>query len=468
MSIRHIKEVSTKKVSLDNIMNRIKKTSATNMDNKSFTLELEQMITKGLIVQNCKILIRENQQINTEPSPNKISFTIAGRNTDQENAITNENLPFIVSQDTPVIKSKSTTTCKNIENANESLTFVNSQTTPVIKATSDTSCDMRKSPTALGVDILRANMMAIKSFFMNEIYDLRQEISSLQLKLQQEKLNQSGYNNICEKDEKIIIEDLKTKLDFYQRENQLLKDETMAKQRAIETILYQNKELLKLDQYYNKNIGQEITVNKVEEKVQKLNKISQESTKQIIGVVEETGKGIKRKNADQIIPHNPKSNLVINHRIEKNTKKVFIVGYSVIKNINGTGISRTNTVKMRPHPGATTADICDYIKPELRHKPDIIMIHCGTNDIGNEINTVKKIKKLVKEIDEYDKQNPPKVVISSLIKRYDKDFNDDIANISEKLQRFCNGKDLSFIDNNNIDRSCLNKGKLHLNRRRSS
>ena len=81
---------------------------------------------------------------------------------------------------------------------------------------------------------------------------------------------------------------------------------------------------------------------------------------------------------------------------------------------------------------------------------------------------LKKIKKLVKEIDEYDKQNPPKVVISSLIKRYDKDFNDDIANINEKLQRFWYGKGLSFIDNNNIDRSCLNKGKLHLNRRGSS
>ena len=50
---------------------------------------------------------------------------------------------------------------------------------------------------------------------------------------------------------------------------------------------------------------------------------------------------------------------------------------------------------------------------------DVIIIHCGANDIENEINTVKKIKKLVKEIDEYDKQNPLKVVISSLIKRYD-------------------------------------------------
>ena len=50
---------------------------------------------------------------------------------------------------------------------------------------------------------------------------------------------------------------------------------------------------------------------------------------------------------------------------------------------------------------------------------DVIIIHCGANDIENEINKVKKIKKLVKEIDEYDKQNPLKVVISSLIKRYD-------------------------------------------------
>ena len=34
------------------------------------------------------------------------------------------------------------------------------------------------------------------------------------------------------------------RLDFCQRENQLLKDGTMAKQRAIETILSQNNELL--------------------------------------------------------------------------------------------------------------------------------------------------------------------------------------------------------------------------------
>ena len=78
---------------------------------------------------------------------------------------------------------------------------------------------------------------------------------------------------------------------------------------------------------------------------------------------------------------------------------------------------------------------------------------------------VKKIKKLINETDEYDKQNPPKVVISNLIKRYNQDFNDDIADINKKLQRFCKSKSLSFLDNDNIDGSCLNKGKLHLNRR---
>ena len=69
----------------------------------------------------------------------------------------------------------------------------------------------------------------------------------------------------------------------------------MTKQRTIETILYQNNELLKLDQYYNKNIEQETIVRKAEEKVQKISKISQEPKEQIITVEESTGKGTKMR-----------------------------------------------------------------------------------------------------------------------------------------------------------------------------
>ena len=53
----------------------------------------------------------------------------------------------------------------------------------------------------------------------------------------------------------------------------------------------------------------------------------------------------------------------------KDQKRVFIVRDSTIKNITGTGILRENTIKMRAHSGATTIDICDYIKPELRQNP---------------------------------------------------------------------------------------------------
>ena len=88
---------------------------------------------------------------------------------------------------------------------------------------------------------------------------------------------------------------------------------------------------------------------------------------------------------------------------------------------------------MRPHLGATTVDMIDYIKPELRHKPDIVILHCGTNDITNDVNTVKKIKKLVKEIEEND--GSADIVISGLIKRFDRNAIDDIERINEKLKR---------------------------------
>lgn len=77
-------------------------------------------------------------------------------------------------------------------------------------------------------------MTKIKFCFMNEIHDLRRKTLSFQLKLQQEKLNQSGKNNVCGKDEKLIIADLrKTKLHSYQSKNELLKHKMIQKRRMI-------------------------------------------------------------------------------------------------------------------------------------------------------------------------------------------------------------------------------------------
>ena len=73
---------------------------------------------------------------------------------------------------------------------------------------------------------------------MNEIYDLRQE------------LNQPIKS--LNKQEDLI--ELKTQLQYLQRENQSLKEGNENKRRIIEIVLKQNNELLKVNhEIYNKN-----------------------------------------------------------------------------------------------------------------------------------------------------------------------------------------------------------------------
>ena len=73
---------------------------------------------------------------------------------------------------------------------------------------------------------------------MNETYDLRQELNQPSISLNK----QEG------------LTELKTKLQYLEKENQSLKDENENKRRRIETALNQNNELLKLNhEIYNKN-----------------------------------------------------------------------------------------------------------------------------------------------------------------------------------------------------------------------
>ena len=49
---------------------------------------------------------------------------------------------------------------------------------------------------------------------MNEIFDLKKEITSLQLHLQEEKLSKSKTNS-CENEQMIVIENLKSQITSY-------------------------------------------------------------------------------------------------------------------------------------------------------------------------------------------------------------------------------------------------------------
>ena len=77
---------------------------------------------------------------------------------------------------------------------------------------------------------------------------------------------------------------------------------------------------------------------------------------------------------------------------------------------------RGDSVKIRPHPGASTQDLIDHIKPAMCKNPDIVVTHTGTNDLQNNCDIVKKVKKLVSTVKEVDKDNS----IKNYILQYNK------------------------------------------------
>ena len=60
-------------------------------------------------------------------------------------------------------------------------------------------------------------------------------------------------------------------------------------------------------------------------------------------------------------------------------------------------------MKIITHPGATSNGMLEYIKPGMRRKPHVLPIHAGTNDLTNNVNTIKKVTDRVKCIHDLDR-----------------------------------------------------------------
>ena len=114
------------------------------------------------------------------------------------------------------------------------------------------------------------------------------------------------------------------------------------------------------------------------------------------------------------------------------------------------------TTKIRTNPGYITEDMADYIKPIIRRKPDIILVHTGPNDLTNSVNTKSNVRKIVKAVEEMDGNNEIKLGFSSIIVRKDRDLEKEIKETNTKLKNYCIGKGFIFVDNGNIKENCLN------------
>ena len=100
-AILHIKQVSKKKVSLENLLQRLNKSAATNINNDNLKIEIESMLRKGLIDQDFNILGKQSEQTST--SINNItetqSFPEDLDNRNEESKMNKSPLPL--TQETP-------------------------------------------------------------------------------------------------------------------------------------------------------------------------------------------------------------------------------------------------------------------------------------------------------------------------------------------------------------------------------
>lgn len=157
----------------------------------------------------------------------------------------------------------------------------------------------------------------------------------------------------------------------------------------------------------------------------------------------------------------------------RNKRTAVIMGDSLIKNINGwelkekCGNHETN-IFVKNFNGATTRDMYSYAQPSIERKPNLILLHTGTNDLSSKINGKEKTEvQIAEEIIDLAKSISDKgieVVISGLITRGDR-YESKRKRVNFVLQDLCSENDFAFLEHNNIHADQhLNRSLIHLNR----
>ena len=103
--------------------------------------------------------------------------------------------------------------------------------------------------------------------------------------------------------------------------------------------------------------------------------------------------------------------------------------------------------------------------PTIENKPWVIIVHAGTNDLTNDLETIANYKYIIEKI---KKKSPhTKIAISLLTLRKDrKNIEKMIIKLNNAIRELCAESLIGFIAHDNIDESCLGfKNKLHLNKK---
>ena len=146
-------------------------------------------------------------------------------------------------------------------------------------------------------------------------------------------------------------------------------------------------------------------------------------------------------------------------------KEVFIVGDSILRNLQGRKISRSAKVKVSSFPGCTTMDMRDHIKPILRRNPDAIVMHVGTNSLRSTASVRDCAEEIVNLATMISNESSADLAISGITPRSDDEvLAVKVSGVNKILKTFCNQNGWGYVDHSNISpEQDLNRSGLHLN-----
>ena len=99
------------------------------------------------------------------------------------------------------------------------------------------------------------------------------------------------------------------------------------------------------------------------------------------------------------------TNTVVTEKIQSRKINVTVVGDSIIKQVKPNHVRNNgNITHFKSFPGAKTLHMHHHVQPSLDYNPDIIVLHCGTNDLRDEkdpaniANGIVKLAESIKKI----------------------------------------------------------------------
>ena len=296
---------------------------------------------------------------------------------------------------------------------------------------------------------LCGKIMAMKSYFMNELRSLKQEAPVIKNR---------NYNQ----DNTTV---LKSRIKLLELENQLLKCDVSKKQKFIDTILEHNSNLS-----HNIDVTSASTTTydqHVTREPQHIDDTDRSGTEHNDRQKHDYKSNRENKKRDDNNKEKKKSN-EDNLPTDTNKKNVYILGDSIVKHVEGwklkNSLGNNHNVYVRSFPGAKVKCMKDYVKPCIReNNPEYVILHVGTNELNSEL-TPERIAKSVIDVGKNIQINHTTVSISSIVPRND-NFNNKATEVSKELSKMCKKGRLLFVDHSSINpKAHLNRSKLHLKR----